>query len=127
MKRLILLFALVPALALAQFAPGTWRSSGTLSVTGSAAINTMTRFTGTAFPSAWTNLVVFNPSAVSDIAVCPLGGVCTCAENGIAATNGDTILKSGGSWTYNFVNAIAIGTPSVVSCTGSAVTVEFSW
>jgi hypothetical protein len=127
MKRLAFLMILVPVMASAQFVPGTWHWSGTLSVTTSSVlINTMTlSATGQTLPANLSGLIVFNPGSSGDVAVCPKGGTCTCPENGIATTNGDTILKSGGSWTYVFSPAIASSVPSIVACTSTA-TVEFS-
>ena len=91
----------------------TESGAGSLSVTtGSALINTMTVTYG-ALPAAWSALTITNTGA-SDVAVCVQGGTCTCAGNGIAATNGTTI-KSGGGYVFQWAN-IAVATPSIVSC-----------
>lgn len=127
MKILILVGLLLPAPALAQGAPGTFRGSGSMAVTTSSApINTMTLNARAALPVAWSELTVYNPSAAGNVAVCPLGGTCTCPQSSVDATNGDTVLASGGSWTYSFPVALALATPTIVACSSTA-TVEFAW
>jgi hypothetical protein len=126
MKKLSLVAATILTMAAAPGPPGYYTGNGTLSVTTSSAlINTMTVATGATMPNAWTNLTVWNPNSGGNVAVCPLGGTCTCPQNGVAATNGDTILASGGSWTY-ILPGTAQATPSIVACSGTP-TVEFQW
>jgi hypothetical protein len=101
--------------------------AGSLSVTSSVAINTMT-VTWTAnglgsVPTKWTNLIPTDHGA-SDIAVCVQGGTCTCPANGIAATNGITLSAGGGGYQFNWPS-IAAATPTIVSCSGLAVPVDF--
>jgi hypothetical protein len=89
------------------------KGAGSLSVTtGSALINTMTVTYG-ALPTAWSALTITDVGS-SDVAVCAQGGTCTCAANGIAATNGTTI-KSGGGYVFQWPTIVA-ATPSIVAC-----------
>jgi hypothetical protein len=111
----------------AQGVQGLYTGNGSLSVTtSSAAINTMTvSATGAKIPVSWSNLIVWVPGSGSNVAVCPRGGTCTCPQNTIAPTNGDTILASGGSWTY-LLPGITASVPTIVACT-TTTTVEFQW
>lgn len=92
--------------------------------TSSAAINTMTVNAGGTLPAAWNNLIAINIGS-TDVALCIKGGTCTCPENGVANTNGITLLAGGGGYSFNLAGT-AIGTPTIVACSGTP-TVQFQW
>lgn len=100
--------------------------NGALALTASSVLlNTMTvNSSGGALPSALGTMTVID-YGTTDIAVCPKGGTCTCRENGLAGTNGLTVLAGGGSYGFN-LTGVPSSTPTIVGCSGTP-SAEFQW
>jgi len=109
--------------------PAPYEGNGTLATsTSSALINTMTVSAGSAaLPSTLTAMTAIN-LGTTDAALCPnttsAGATCTCPENGVATTNGITLLAGGGG--YIFTLSIASTAPTIVACSGTPP-VQFQW
>jgi hypothetical protein len=119
-------------MAAAPGPPGTYTGKGSIVLsTTPVALNTMVvNSSGAKMPSTWNYLVAYNPKAGGDFAICVFGGsTCTCTENngGVSkATDGDTVLASGGSWSYYPSPAPLQATPLIVACSGTP-TAEIQW
>ncbi len=106
-----------------------YRGNGTLSVTSSALVNTMTVASSSSpLPNNFSSLTVINVGS-NDAAFCTNtstpGATCTCPENGAATTNGITLPSGAGGYIFNLVNVPA-SSPTVVSCTGTTI-LQFQW
>lgn len=103
---------------------GPYVGNGGLSLTTvSVLLNTLTVATGATFPTRFGPLQIRNIGS-TDVAICPMGGTCTCPENGVAATNGITVQAQ--QFASFLFNNIAAATPSIVACSGTP-TVEVYW